>query len=280
MPTSSMMYLPKTKSPEEFENICQDVLSKIIELPVDIYGSKGQAQHGIDLIATKLDGGTIVAQCKNYLMLRRFALIKAIKEDIQAAVAVKNVGTFFVMTASDRDNFVINKLHEIKCEFNLRMLFWQDIEKVLCDYPELWKKHYPTLNPDDNLTIAARNELIAQLNVLRRGAQCFYKNLSRYRVGYHEDQDTEVFNLCLSMAQATQSMMVIEAKYHMQLMKMYIAKKMESISENMPPIYVEDGTGGGIVMTVSGYQSFFRSNLNHMFLEDIKKVIEILEADS
>ena len=65
MPTFPLMQLPKTKSAEEFEAMCADVLADIYNMEFSFYGRKGQKQHGIDLVSSS---GYIVAQCKNYYL--------------------------------------------------------------------------------------------------------------------------------------------------------------------------------------------------------------------
>ena len=67
MPTPSLMKLPKTSSAEEFEKICNDVLTLTLNQNFQLYGRQGQNQNGIDLYVDLPDGGRIVAQCKNYL---------------------------------------------------------------------------------------------------------------------------------------------------------------------------------------------------------------------
>lgn len=66
MPTASLTQLPKSRSAEEFENMCADVLTMIYNVPFSIYGRPGQKQNGIDLFASSTQGHYIVAQCKNY----------------------------------------------------------------------------------------------------------------------------------------------------------------------------------------------------------------------
>ena len=63
MPTSSQMQLPKSRSADEFETMCADVLSCLEDTNFQRYGRNGQSQNGIDLYANQF---TIVAQCKNY----------------------------------------------------------------------------------------------------------------------------------------------------------------------------------------------------------------------
>lgn len=67
MPTVPLMQLPKTKSEDEFENICTNILTNFYGKPFSRYGRKGQKQHGIDIYCDTSNGKRIVAQCKNYV---------------------------------------------------------------------------------------------------------------------------------------------------------------------------------------------------------------------
>ena len=52
MPTPLLIQLPKTKSAEEFEAMCADVLVDIYNMEFSSYGRKGQKQNGIDLVSS------------------------------------------------------------------------------------------------------------------------------------------------------------------------------------------------------------------------------------
>ena len=62
MPTQSEMKVPVPESPDEFEKICLDYIkSTFPNEHADQYGRKGQAQHGVDIVA---DNFNVLVQCK------------------------------------------------------------------------------------------------------------------------------------------------------------------------------------------------------------------------
>ena len=68
MPSTYLSQLPKSRSAEEFELMCSDILQNNYGVRFQSYGRNGQAQNGIDLFA-QLPGTHnlyVVAQCKNY----------------------------------------------------------------------------------------------------------------------------------------------------------------------------------------------------------------------
>ncbi|WP_458397530.1 hypothetical protein [Anaerotignum sp.] len=50
MPTVPLIQLPKSRSAEEFEIMCADVLTMMYNISFAQYGRQGQKQNGIDLI--------------------------------------------------------------------------------------------------------------------------------------------------------------------------------------------------------------------------------------
>jgi hypothetical protein len=85
MPTPKLSYLPKTKSEDEFESICVDVLNYSYKKSFSLHGRKGQKQHGIDIFCDVGNKKRIVAQCKNYLLVKADALNIQLEKDIEAA---------------------------------------------------------------------------------------------------------------------------------------------------------------------------------------------------
>ena len=105
MPTTSLIQLPRTRSSEEFEKICLDILSKKYEKTFSLYGKNGQKQNGIDMFCKYEEENYYVAQCKNYIGKNSSKnFIKVINKDINSSKNLKfKIGKFIVMTALDRD---------------------------------------------------------------------------------------------------------------------------------------------------------------------------------
>jgi hypothetical protein len=152
MPTPTLMYLPKTKSEDEFENICVDILKYSYNISFSRYGRKGQKQHGIDIYCDADNGKRLVAQCKNYLSSKADELNVQIEKDIEAAKEQFDIDTFIIMTAHERDTSVqdfISKLKD-KHTFNLELWFWEDIQGKIIESSELLHRYYPSyiIKPD------------------------------------------------------------------------------------------------------------------------------------
>lgn len=176
MPTTSLAKLPKSKSAEEFETLCKDILINMYNLKFEIYGRKGQCQKGIDIRGLCKNNNYIVAQCKNYFNQKSAnSLINKIKDDIERAEELPfNIEKFIVMTALDRDVKVQNAIDEIRknCSFDIETLFWDDIEEDICNSKNLINKYYPFFfeNKDKNINIETLvkefNNNIFQLSIV------------------------------------------------------------------------------------------------------------------
>lgn len=176
MPTSAIMQIPKTRSEEEFEDICTDVLNKKYNRIFKRYGKKGQKQNGIDIYEESLSSSLIVAQCKNYINEKSAAtFIKKVKEDFCALKKLKfynRIGKFIVMTSIDRDTNVQSSILEINSNSNINIetLFWEDIQQVVCSNEDLLKKHYPQISGQNSKDIGRLkeyfNNLMFEKNIL------------------------------------------------------------------------------------------------------------------
>lgn len=67
MPSLAMYSLQPPTDEREFEIILFEYGRQIFEGIPSILGNRGQAQHGIDVVITKIDGSQICIQCKDYI---------------------------------------------------------------------------------------------------------------------------------------------------------------------------------------------------------------------
>jgi hypothetical protein len=150
MPTNPLMQLPKTKSEEEFESICTDILTDFYKKNFSRYGRSGQSQHGIDIYCDIDNEKRIVSQCKNYFSLKSTALTKQIENDIESATAEFDIDTFIVMTALDRDTKIQDFISNLKSNysFSIELWFWEDIQEKILSNADLLHKYYPSLIRD------------------------------------------------------------------------------------------------------------------------------------
>ena len=169
MPTLPLSILPKTKSPEDFELICRDVLTEKCNIEFKLYGRNGQRQNGIDLFAQEKDGSLIVAQCKNYCDENKAdTLIKKMESDIKKINDIykqkedeaknkkgekKQIKKVFLMTSYNTDTKIQD--FSIGCHnkylFEIEILFWEDIEEIILDNDSILKRYYPYKKSEKNL---------------------------------------------------------------------------------------------------------------------------------
>lgn len=160
MPAPYLAQLPKSRSAEEFELMCCDVLQKRCSVFFQQYGRNGQKQNGIDLYAPSPQsiGYYIVAQCKNYFGdSTPSTLISKIKADI-AAVAQQTIlpiQQLYIMTSFNRDvqiqNTIINQ--QVSCPFQLVVMFWEDIQREILHDQTLLAKYYSYIGNGNLVTL-------------------------------------------------------------------------------------------------------------------------------
>lgn len=147
MPTSPLMEIPKSRSAEEFECICKDILDKKYGSRFTRYGRNGQKQNGIDIYNKSSSNSYTVAQCKNYFNKSSVnKLIEAINNDINSLNNLpfyKDINKFIVMTSMNRDKKIQDAISSISCDFNVELWVWEDIQEVICNNDDLIKKYYP-----------------------------------------------------------------------------------------------------------------------------------------
>lgn len=128
----------KLKNWQDFELLCKDAMNKKLSLDFLQFGRPGQKQKGIDFYAVDYSNNVKIAiQCKKTDKLT----MKQIEEDIEK---IKNltipIKMLYFMTSSNRDSI----LQEQTASNNtIKIIFWEDIEEILNDYPEIAIKYYP-----------------------------------------------------------------------------------------------------------------------------------------
>jgi phosphoglycerate kinase len=144
-----ILVLPIPDKQATFESVCKDVLSVKYGLNFEIYGERGRPQKGIDLYAEHNDG-LIVAQCKNYAKSESIArLIAIISDDISLIDQITDVTKVVILTTHRRDRTVQEEIIQLnqalERKFKINVMFWDDIEEIICDDLTLLKKHFPAL---------------------------------------------------------------------------------------------------------------------------------------
>ena len=148
MPSTYLSQLPKSRSAEEFELICSDILQNKYGVRFQSYGRNGQAQNGIDLFAPLpgVHNLYVVAQCKNYFgETKPSVLIKKMQADINAAEQQTNmcIQKFYLMTSYNCDVQIQNFI--LTCQnlsFQIELWFWEEIQGVILSNQNMLEKYY------------------------------------------------------------------------------------------------------------------------------------------
>lgn len=283
MPTSPIMQIPKSKSAEEFENLCVDVLTKINDIRFTLYGGKGQKQNGIDIYGKSSGSSYIVAQCKNYFSIDSAdKLVKKIEEDINATNNLpfyNDISKFIVMTSMDRNNKVQNGIHSINSNLYIELWFWDDIQQIVCKNDDLIQIYYSQIFNNFRVPINDINKIISSINTLKKIAEYFNSSCTEYKVLKNEESDIDLYNLCISMHNTSRELKSLKDKYYLQLKKIGIIDTIENILDSLPYIHdaSDDWTGSYMIVTIYDYLKYFCKDSNAtMYINRCKQVIKEL----
>ncbi|MBQ7783095.1 MAG: hypothetical protein IJ368_03915 [Oscillospiraceae bacterium] len=262
MPTPSQMQLPRSKSPEEFECLCKDVLPYLIQgTEFEIYGRKGQLQNGIDLYSVDQK---IVVQCKNYF--EPYNLVKQIKSDYSQALQKLNIipfETFIAMTALQRDVKIQNEILQINRKTDapkIKIYFWEDIAKVVCENIKILRDYYPSFFlQNDFLSKKQYNKMISCLSDLKNDAYSIHDDYFRYRPAYHRGDDYALYRICKNMFLAS---IELSNKLRKNLIQLNsdnnLGEKIEDIIRALPDFHDAQYGDAELVCTIEDFLSYFR----------------------
>lgn len=285
MPTPSLMEIPKSRSAEEFECLCTDILTQAYNQRFLRYGRNGQKQNGIDIYASPDNEHYIVAQCKNYFLSTSTKnIVKQIEKDAKAAeISNFNISKFIVMTAMNRDKYVQDSVVNIDSSFNIELWFWEDIQEKACSNTKLLHDYYPNLFENTQIPIMVLNEMISNLAILKDTAQSFNERYKNYRVGYHQQDDISLYNHCAEMFVAAAKIYGLKNQWLLQCQKIGASDIIEKIIRNVPDFHDEnqDGTGATMIYTIGNFLDYFcldkSSDENSFkFIKHCNKVIKKL----
>lgn len=263
MPTNSLVQLPRSRSAEEFENMCADILTVIYKISFSIYGRQGQEQNGIDLFASNTEGHHIVAQCKNYYACSYKKLQEQLSKDIASAKNLPfSISEFIAMTSLDRDVATQNLILNLSTTFDVKILFWEDIQKAISGETNLLHKYYPQFVIDSSIPIEYRNELISNSIALKQAVKMLNSGYLHYTPAVQYSDDINVYNTCVSANNAVWKLYQIQQKWYLQLEEKNITKYIDKIVENMPEFSDEttDRTGAAMIYTITEFLDFFAAS--------------------
>lgn len=168
MPLPSEYNLPKTKNPDEFEDMVCDICIKRFGRDFQRYGRSGQRQSGIDIISTGSDS-LICIQCKNYALS-----VREVGKIVEEAKGFGHPMTeLIIATGSSRDvklqEYII-RINQGDMEnpgFTVSVLFWEEISMIISQNKDLLMKYYPAFNEDSIQQLVSEfNRLVNQCYVL------------------------------------------------------------------------------------------------------------------
>lgn len=261
MPTAPIMQLPPTKSADEFEKMCRDVLQTMYNICFFQYGRQGQRQDGVDLFSERdCSGYYTVAQCKNYYGCTHKALINKIETDIRAACSwSENIKTFIVMTSLNRDASAQKLMMQIEAPFNIIILFWEDIAEQICSNVNLLERYYPSIFVQDLFSIEIRNKLISCANDICVSVIYFQNNYLQSICGKIYNIDCKMYNRCVEIINAVIELGKLQDKYFLQLEARKINLAINRLRCLVPSFYMENegDCGANMITTITCAQKAY-----------------------
>jgi tetratricopeptide (TPR) repeat protein len=173
MPNFSNSQIPAPEGWEEFQDICRDLWCRIWNDPnTQQNGRKGQAQKGVDIFGSpNRDGSFEGVQCK-CIDIKSSLSEKTLTEEISQALNFKPpLKRLVIATTGLTDSKIQETARLISGEnkkqnlFSVDIFSWAEINKLLGDYPELQKKHYPQFFNNESYELA--KELLRENQELR-----------------------------------------------------------------------------------------------------------------
>lgn len=167
MPLSSEYVLHETKDANEFEDMVCDVCIKRFGRDFQRYGRNGQKQLGVDIISVD-SKELICVQCKNYVIIKR-----DIRTIIDKVMQFNNpISKFIIATSSSRDanlqNYIIEMCQEYNINFDVRIMFWEEISSIISEHEELLLKYYPKNNKNSiEWLVSEFNRLMDKYDIFR-----------------------------------------------------------------------------------------------------------------
>lgn len=167
MPLSTEYVLHKTKDANEFEDMVCDVCIKRFGRDFQRYGRNGQKQLGVDIISVD-SKELICVQCKNYVIIKN-----DIRTIIDKVMQFNNpISKFIIATSSSRDanlqNYIIEMCQEYNINFDVGIMFWEEISSIVSEHEELLLKYYPKSNKNSiEWLVSEFNRLMNKYDIFR-----------------------------------------------------------------------------------------------------------------
>ena len=201
----------KPKNHQDFEELCLRVLRAYWKCPeLDLYGVRGQAQHGVDIIDLSGQGPLRAAQCKLHEEGKVTTPDEVRGEIEKAKEFTPPLGLYIVMTTGKVRKEVhdlliaINREHREQHLFIVKVFDWGRIEGLLDEYPDVrdWYEGGPpvaTVGGIESTKFDQLLEEVKQLSAPDRGddnQDRFHGEIDEAR-DYLEKHDYQITKLLL-----------------------------------------------------------------------------------
>jgi len=133
--------LPKPRNEQDFEDLCRD-LCGVLWAGAQLYGRRGQKQHGIDIDCRTAEG-RVGVQCKNYHQGIETSLLD---QDVEKARTLRpSMKRLIFATSAARDKVLQDHLAEIAertdaPDFAVEIWFWDFLCRKLDDHEDLRRR--------------------------------------------------------------------------------------------------------------------------------------------
>jgi tetratricopeptide (TPR) repeat protein len=164
-----LFHLLPPKSWEDFESMLCDLFKEVWkDSHTQKHGRLGQPQSGVDVFGQpgeKESWSGVQAKKKDLLIGSSVTEAELIKEVDKAKTFEPRLSEFIIATTGPRDQIIQKKArlitadHQAKGLFRVHVYSWEDIEELLDTHPDVRRRWYPELFPDDKtLEVATRIE--------------------------------------------------------------------------------------------------------------------------
>jgi hypothetical protein len=221
VPPLPALSLPPSRNWQDFENLCCDLMRQVWNDPNTQRGGRlGQAQQGVDILGRpNQETGWVGMQCK---FKDQLSLAEIKKEIKRAQTFWPSLRQFIIATTAHRDVKLQEKIGALneREPFPVSILFWEDIELKLRDFPSLVQKHYPefflsrepqadtgrlsglqvVVKPDNDMDFVGMIPAFSSIEISTEDMAYLSANLSDIEVINHDDKPTEILRLWLDIA--------------------------------------------------------------------------------
>lgn len=170
-----MYHYHPLENERQLEHLVKDLLALEYTnyCPFDLYGNRGQGQHGNDIIGYDNSGRMILSQVKKKSLTRnrvKEELLNELIKEVQSIInhfAEDKIDNIFFVSTHGRDKDIQDKALALTQEYGIKIIYWgwDTIEEKVSFSQELQKKYFHkktttllTTLPEDSYCIGRKDE--------------------------------------------------------------------------------------------------------------------------